>query len=77
MLLLCSWTRHGVFVQSCAELCAAAAVCVLEVLSTGRYWRLAASTLVHYTGQGRAKYYRMDTEYSSPPPLLCSLWLKS
>ena len=76
LLLLCWWTR-----RLCPKLCraelAGAAVCVLDVLSTGRYWRLAASTLVHYTGQSRAKYYRMDTEYSSPPPLLCSLWLKS
>ena len=52
LLLLCWWTR-----RLCPKLCraelAGAAVCVLDVLSTGRYWRLAASTLVHYTGQSK------------------------
>ena len=51
LLLLCWWTR-----RLCPKLCRAelaAAVCVLGVLSTGRYWRLAASTLVHYTEQSK------------------------
>ena len=70
----CSAGGHGVFVQSCAEgwlLLLSVCWACCQLAATGDWQQ------VHYTEQSRAKYYRMDTEYSSPPPLLCSLWLKS
>ena len=36
---------------------------------------LATTSTLHRAEQ--SKYYRLDTEYSSPPPLLCSRWLNT
>ena len=55
---------HGVFVQSWAELW----LLLLSALWTCCQLLLATTSTLHRAEQ--SKYYRMDTEYSSLPPLL-------
>ena len=55
------WTRR--LCPKLSRALAAAAVCVLDVLSTARCWRLQ----VHYTEQSRA-----STTPNTPPRLRCS-----